>query len=256
MSGLASFGTKLMSGQRQVITATVSCPTGAITGAGDIHATMTSALLGGGTEVVDVAVLLGDTSAIVAQKVVAALNLNADFNADFIATIDGANVIVTALLPAANEAAMNLALEVVDATGMTDDTTSTATVAGIAYTEIANATTPVGPSMKVDIEDTTTHDSTGRFRECVPTIIRTGQMKLDINYDPDNATHDASTGILYRHANELLGAYQLRLPDAGHTMFSFDAYVSSFEPSEPVAGKITASVAFDITGVPTLTGTY
>ena len=58
MSGLPAFGTKLMSGQRQVITATVVCPTGAITGAGDIHATMTSALLGGGTEVVDVAVLL------------------------------------------------------------------------------------------------------------------------------------------------------------------------------------------------------
>jgi hypothetical protein len=256
MSGLAAFTTKLMSGQRQVETATVACPTGAITGSGNIDATMDSALLAGGTEVVAVAVLLGDTPQIVAQKIVAALNLNADFNADFIATVDGANVVTTTLLAAANEAGQNLGLAVDDAAGMTAAPTSTNTVAGIAYTEIANATAPVGPALSLDTEDTTTHDSTDGFEECVPTILRTGEMKLDINYDPDNATHDGSTGILYRHVNKLLGAYQLRFPDAGNTMFSFDAYVSSFEPSEPVDGKISAAVAFKVTGVPVLTDSY
>ena len=254
--GISAFSTKLMSGVRQVETATVVCPTGAITGAGDIHATMTSALLVGGTEEIDVAVLLGDTTAEVAQKIVAALNLNADFNADFVATFDGVDVITTAILPAANEAAQNLALAVDDALGMTAAPTSANTFAGIVYTEIANAGNFAGPPLSVDVVDVTAHDSTGVFEEIVPTILRTGELRMEINYEPDAATHDATTGILYRYLNSMLGAYQLRFPDAGHTEFTFNAYVTSFDPGMPHAGKISAPVAFKIDGVPTLTDTW
>lgn len=186
----------------------------------------------------------------------AALNLNADFLGDFVATADGANVVVEAILPAANDAGMNLDIHMDSGTGMTDDLTSTATITGIAYTEIAGAQNIGGPSLSTDIEDTTSHDSPSGFEENVATIIRTGEMKLDINYDPSNATHDGTTGILYRQKNKMLGPYQLRFPDADHTMFSFDAWVSSLDPSEPVAGKVTAAVAFKITGVPTLTDSY
>lgn len=254
--GLSAFGTKLMSGQRQVETATVVCPTGAITTGGNINATMTSALLGGGTEVVAVAVLLGDTTAQVAQKIAAGLNLNADFNADFVATFDGVDVITTAILPAANEVAQNLALAVDDAIGMTAAPTSADTFDGIAYTEIANAGNFTGPAMSVDVVDVTSHDSTSGFEEVVPTILRTGELRMDINYEPDAATHDATTGILFRYLNSILGAYQLRFPDAGHTEFTFNAYVTSFEPGMPHAGKISAPVTFKIDGVPTLTDTW
>ena len=254
--GLSAFGTKLMSGVRQVETSTVVCATGAITGSGDLHATMTSALLGGGTEEVDVAVLLGDTTAEVAQKIVAALNLNADFLAHFVATFNGVDVITTAILPAANEAGQNLALAVDDATGMTAAPTSANTFAGIAYTEIADASNFGGPALSVDTVDTTSHDSTGGFEEVIPTILRTGELRMEINYEPDAATHDATTGILYRYLNSMLGAYQLRFPDAGHTEFTFNAYITSFEPGMPVAGKISAPVSFKIDGVPTLTDTW
>jgi len=227
--GIAAFSTKLMSGQRQVETATVVCPTGAITTGGDIEATMTSAILGGGTEVVTVAVLLGDTTAQVAQKIVAALNLNADFLAHFVATFDGVDVITTAILPAANEVAQNLALAVVGpCAGMTAAPTSADTFDGIAYTEIANAGNFTGPALSVDVVDVTSHDSTSGFEEVVPTILRTGELRMDINYEPDDATHDATTGILFRYLNSILGAYQLRFPDAGHTEFTFNAYVTSF----------------------------
>jgi len=254
--GIAAFSTKLMSGQRQVETSTVVCPTGAITTGGDIHATMTSALLAGGTEEVDVAVLLGDTTAIVAQKIAAALNLNADFLADFVATYNGVDVITTTILPAANEAGQNLALAVDTAVGMSAAPTSADTYAGIAYTEIARAGNFSGPALSVDVVDVTAHDSVGAFEEVIPTILRTGELRMEINYEPDHATHDATTGILYRYLQSMLGPYQLRWPDAGHTEYSFDAYVTSFDPSEPHAGKVSAPVAFKISGVPTLTDVW
>lgn len=257
MSGSAAFGTVLNSGVAQIVTAVVVCPTGAITNAGDIHATMTSALLGGGTEIVDVAVLLADSTATVATKIANALNLNADFNADFVAVASGVNVIVTALVPAANEAGMNLAIEVVaPCAGMTDDTTSTATLAGQAYTPIVSVTNFGGLPLSVDTEDVTAHDSVGAWEEVVATIIRSGTLKLDINYDPDGATHAAATGLLYKLNNQLLTHYQLDFPDAGATRFSFVAYVTGFEPGAPVEGKLSATVSFKTDGVPTLNGTH
>jgi len=254
--GLAAFGTKLMSGQRQVVTATVVCPTGAITGSGNIHAVMTMAALTGGTEQVVVAVLITDTSAIVAQKIVAGLNLNADFLGDAVAMVDGPDIVVEAILPAANDATMNLDIHMDSGTGMTDDLTSIATVDGIAYTEIARMTAPAGPTLSLDLEDATCHDSPSGFEESVGTIIRSGVVAGDINYEPDHATHDATTGILHRYLHTMVGPYQLRFPDAGHTMFSFDALVTKFDPAMPVAGKVTAAVEFKINGVPTLTDSY
>jgi len=254
--GISAFGTKLMSGQRQVETATVVCATGAITGDGTIVATMTSALLGGGTEAITVNVVTGDTPSIVAQKTVAALNLNADFLADFVATYNGANVISTAIVPAANEAGQNLALALGTATGMTAAPTSTDTYAGIAYTEIAHASNFSGPALSADIVDMTSHDSTSSFEEVAPTVLRTGELRMDIYYAPNAGTHDASTGVLYRYLHSILGPYQLRFPDAGHTKFTFEAYVTAFDPGEPVAGAIKAAVAFKIDGVPTLTDTW
>jgi len=254
--GLASFGTKLMSGQRQVVTATVVCPTGAITAPGNIHAVMTMAALAGGDEQVVVAVLTADTSAIVAQKIAAGLNLNADFLGDAVAVADGPDIVVSAILAAADDATMNLDIHMDSGTGMTDDLTSVDTIDGIAFTEIARAGNFDGPALSLGVVDTTAHDSPGGFEEHVPTVLIAGELKCDINYEADHATHDGTTGILYRYVNKILGPYQLRFPDVGHTQYSFDAHVTSFEPSEPVTGKVSASVAFEIEGEPTLTDVY
>ena len=257
MAGESAFGTKLMSGQRQVVTATVVCPTGAITGSGNIHAVMTMAALTGGTEQVVVAVLTADTSAIVAQKIAAGLNLNADFLGDAVAVADGPDIVVSAILAAADDATMNLDIHMDSGTGMTDDLTSVDTIDGIAFTEIARAGNFVGPALSADMIDVTAHDSGATpWEETIPTILRSGEIAMDINYDAGGATHDATTGILHRYLHSMLGAYQLRFPDVGHTQYSFDAYVTKFVPSEPVAGKVTAAVTFKIDGVPTLDDVY
>ncbi len=257
MPGDAAFDTALFVGIRQIETNTVICPTGAITGSGDLHLTCTSALLGGGTEVIDVAVLITDTEIEVAAKIVAAANLNADYLDHFLAVQGGVDVIHTTLLPAANEGAQDFALAQDDATGLTADVASANTLAGAVLTEVARVSNFSGPSFSADTEDVTAHDTAAPgWEEVIATILRTGELKLDIYYDPDGATHDATTGLIYKYENVILGYYQLRFPDAGKTEFTFDAYVIGFESTEPVGGALTAAVSLKITGVPSLTDTW
>jgi predicted secreted protein len=59
---------------------------------------------------------------------------------------------------------------------------------------VANVTSIGGPALALDTEDVTAHDSTGGWEEVVPTILRTGEVTLDINYDPASQMHRMGTG--------------------------------------------------------------
>ena len=62
------------------------------------------------------------------------------------------------------------------------------------YNLIANVTNIGGPSLELDVEDVTSHDSTGGWEEVVATILRTGEVTLDINYDPASLMHKIGIG--------------------------------------------------------------
>ena len=78
------------------------------------------------------------------------------------------------------------------------------------------------------------------------------EVSLDINYNPTHATHDASTGLIADMVNRTVRNFQLVLPDANSTTWSFSALVTAFEPSEPIDDKLSASVTLKVTGQPTL----
>jgi predicted secreted protein len=118
------------------------------------------------------------------------------------------------------------------------------------FTEIAHVTKMGGPGLGVDTEDVTTHDSTSAWEEVVATILRTGEMTLDIIYDPNDGTHDATDGLVSKLDSKTKANFELIFPDA--TEWSFSAYVTGFEPDEPHDGALTASVSLKITGQPTL----
>ena len=116
--------------------------------------------------------------------------------------------------------------------------------------EIAAVTNISGPSLALDTEDVTTHDSTAAFEEVVATILRSGEVNLDIVYDPAGGTHDATTGLVYRLENRLKSYFDLIF--RGTNNWTFSGYVTGFEPSTPVDGALTASVSMKLTGQPTL----
>jgi len=120
----------------------------------------------------------------------------------------------------------------------------------VAYAYVTNIS---GPGLSLDTEDVTTHDSTGAWEEVVGTILRSGEISMDIVYDPAHATHaNAGDGLIADLvARTLITTFHLTFSDAT-TIWDFSAFVTGFEPSAPVGGALTATVKFKISGVPVL----
>jgi len=121
----------------------------------------------------------------------------------------------------------------------------------VVYAQVTNIS---GPGLSLDTEDVTSHDSTGAWEEVVGTILRSGEVTMDIVYDPAHATHkNAAGGLLYDlAARTQIDTFHLIFSDAATTDWTFSAFVTGFEPSAPVGGALTASVKFKLTGQPTL----
>ena len=118
---------------------------------------------------------------------------------------------------------------------------------------IANVRSISGPGIKLDMEDVTSHDSTEAWEELVATILRTGEIGLEIEYDPAAATHkNASGGLLYDIAQRASTTWSIVFPDTATTTWEFTAFVVGFEPDAPHDGALTANVSLKITGKPTL----
>ena len=251
MAKFDAFGTMLQMGVCQVETAVI---VGTITGNGNATFTLTMAGMTGSPIATSVAVVSGDTPTVVATKAAASLNLVAAITAVCQVMAEGVTVVVTALVAAANDATFNLAYTNGTCTGLTPDATSDNTTAGEALATIANVTSFSGPGLSLDTEDVTTHDSTGAWEEVVTTILRTGELTLDIIYDPVDDTHDdaGGLGLVDKLDGKELGRYTITFPDAASTKWLFSAYVIGFEPGAPHDGALTASVSLKLTGQPTL----
>ena len=115
-------------------------------------------------------------------------------------------------------------------------------------TVLARVTNISGGGVSLDVEDVTAHDSTDGFEEVVATILRSPEIRLEINYDPSNATHKQLLTDMI--AKTPVTTYTIVFPGAEIWAYA-GAYVTGFEPSEPVAGKISAVVTIKPTGVVT-----
>ena len=248
MAKYAAFGATLSMGTRQVETATI---VGVITNAGDVHVVITAAGMGGGGVAnLAVAVLLNDTADIIAEKTRAACALDANVLAWFEIGGSGHLVELTRRLAVANDATMNIDVHNnAPCAGLTDDATSDTTTTGLVAANIAYIKNIGGPSLSLDTEDVTTHDSTEAWEEVVATVLRTGEISLDLVYDPNAATHSTVTGgLLDYYETGKLAYFDLEFVDTYH--WRFPAYVTGFEPDAPVDGALTASASLKITGKP------
>jgi phage tail sheath gpL-like len=118
-------------GTKQVETATVVGTVGA-SGAGNATVVITSPLLPGGSKTLSVAVANNDTASQVAAKIRTALAADGDVNDAFTVGGSGANIVLTALSPAANDATLNVSVDNGTSTGLTAAPTSVNTTAGVA----------------------------------------------------------------------------------------------------------------------------
>lgn len=122
------------------------------------------------------------------------------------------------------------------------------------FTTVAEVTNISGPSLSRETFDLTSHSSTGGYREFGIGLIDAGEVTLDINYVPSNATHDNSTGLLSlisQSSNDSTD-FELVFPDTDETTWSFSGFVTAFSPTAPVGDLLGASVTVKVTGAPTL----
>lgn len=122
---------------------------------------------------------------------------------------------------------------------------------------IAGITSVGGPGFSVDTIDTTAHDSPGAVEEMIPTIIRLGELSLDINYDPNNDTHSgddaaAVEGLLASLMNRTRHNFQLIFPTSPAVTWTLHGYVTGFEPTAPYDDKLGATVTIKLSTAPTL----
>lgn len=120
------------------------------------------------------------------------------------------------------------------------------TLTGAAAGLIGNVTNISGPGLSLDTVDVTAHDSTGAWEEVVPTILRSGEVTFDINYNP--TTHAAAGGLLLRLTTRAVDTWTFGGPMGAWT---FSGYVVGFEPTAPHDGKLSASVTIKPTGAVT-----
>lgn len=113
------------------------------------------------------------------------------------------------------------------------------------WTDIAAVTNIKPFDKKVDVIDGSSHDSTNEFREKLAGMKDSGDVQLDINYDPANTSHQAMESQLGAAEN-----FKLLFAGAptGRTSGTFSGFVKGFTPGAPHDGKFTATVVIEITG--------
>jgi predicted secreted protein len=116
------------------------------------------------------------------------------------------------------------------------------------FTTIGEVLDITGPSSSMDTVEVTNQDSPNNYKEYIAGLLDGGEVSFDCNF-----TNVASqTNVIADHQNRTLRNFQMVLPLAGNPTWSFTGYVTSFDNSQPVQDKITASFSIKITGKPTL----
>lgn len=122
---------------------------------------------------------------------------------------------------------------------------------GVTWTDFAGVRDISGPGLQADSIDVTAHDSPGAFREHIKTLLDAGDLSFDLVYDPED---DAGQNLLLTRFSEVsdsaVHSYRLVFNSANSRTWQFDAFVTKFEPSNPVEGEISASCTFKVTGLP------
>ena len=119
------------------------------------------------------------------------------------------------------------------------------------FTAVAEVRNISGPGFAVDTAEVTHHASPGAWEEVVATIIRSGELSLELGHLPANATQDAATGLVYIMSQRTKRNWQLVFPTNPAKTWSFAGLVVGFEPASPHDADMTASATIKITGQPT-----
>ena len=116
------------------------------------------------------------------------------------------------------------------------------------YTEIAEVVSIGGPNETSEEIDVTHLRSPGAYREFIQSFKDGGELPLELNFIPSNATQDSVTGIRadYQANPQPIKNWQITYPEG--TTCSFAAFVKNVSAPASVGAKLALNVTLRIVG--------
>jgi predicted secreted protein len=124
---------------------------------------------------------------------------------------------------------------------------------GTTFVTIANVTNIKGPDRKRETIDVTAHDSLDGWMEFIGGLKDGGEIQLDLNYDPDETTHDLDGDFDDTDARN----YRIvMLPGTeDEWTWTIKGVMTNLGDEFPYDDKMSRSLTIKVTGKPTLAPT-
>lgn len=119
---------------------------------------------------------------------------------------------------------------------------------GTSYTTVPEVARVNSPDIRTDLQDVTTHDSTGGFREFMPGLKDGDVVNAELNVVHNNAVH---VGLRTDQQSATLRKYGILFPGgsgADEDAEKFDSYVQSFPWQANVGEVLRSTLALKVTG--------
>lgn len=115
----------------------------------------------------------------------------------------------------------------------------------VAFTTIPGVKSIQAPSLRQDFVDVTDLDSPGGEEEFIPSMLRKGNVQLNMNFAPEDARMIA---FKTSRDGKLLEEYVIVFPTANKYYWRFSAYVEEIAPQAQVGGVLEATVSLKVSG--------
>lgn len=122
------------------------------------------------------------------------------------------------------------------------------------FTALAEVNSLTGPGMSRETPDATHMGSPGGWREFVGGLKDAGEITIECNHLPRNATQDATTGVLAFFASGETKNWRIEFPGSPAVSWEFQAVVSAFEPDFQIEEKLMLSITLKVSGQPAFLG--
>ena len=116
------------------------------------------------------------------------------------------------------------------------------------YTPLAEVTNITPPELSRDAIDASHEESPNAWREFIAGMKDGGEVSLDLNFIPGNAT---TARIIATFSQDAAIDAKIVFPDSPATTWTFTAICTGFAPEAPIDDKMSASVTFKVSGQPT-----
>jgi predicted secreted protein len=122
------------------------------------------------------------------------------------------------------------------------------------YQLVAERVSLGGPSMSRDVPDVTHMDSPNGWREFLAGLKDGGEISVEGNFVPTDASHNVSTGLLSEFYSDVRGHWIIEFPLTGSpaVFWEFDGILSGFNVDMPVDDKLAFTATIKISGEPIL----